>query len=126
MVIDPVGQTLFDSSISQDVSGVKARIAGTYTLVLKGAITASTDSSSNFSFRVDSQGISGANSTATALSETISDQITNAGGQKSYSFSLSAARLVTMAVQRGASTLRWTLTGPSGSIVSSRSVPYAP
>jgi hypothetical protein len=113
-LIDPYGQKLWSSPLGSGPGVLPS--TGTYTLLIEGYI--SNTSAVSYSFNVQKV----TNTTAAlALSSQVNGVITQAGQQNLYTFSLANASQLYFDSLTADSSLNWTLSGPRGTEVSSRS-----
>src|SRR5262249_10779327 len=114
-LIDPYGQQVWQNGFSS-VGTQALPSSGTFTLLVEGYI--SNASPINYSFNVQKV----TNTTASLrLDNQVSGAISQAGQQNSYTFSLSNPSQLYFDSLTNDSSLNWTLTGPRGTEVSSRS-----
>ena len=114
-LIDPYGRVQWGQSFT-DVATQVMPFTGRYSLLVEGAIT--NTSAITYTFNV--QKIT--NTTAAlSLDSVVNDAITQTGQQKSYTFNLAGASQLYFDSLTNDGNLTWTLVGPQGTEVSSRS-----
>ncbi|MCP4925155.1 MAG: hypothetical protein GY916_04335, partial [Gammaproteobacteria bacterium] len=117
-LLDPYGRTVFGSAYmnSGDIDAQTLNSTGTYTLLIEGRATDT--GVKDYSFSVQQV----TNETALlSVGDLINGDIDHPGQIDSYSFSLLEARQLYFDSQTNDSGFRWTLTGPRGVEVNSRS-----
>ncbi len=120
-LVDPYGNTLFDTTFRFDVDTLTLAQAGTYTLLLEGYI--GDIGSGSYTFVVQPMGnvpptpVSG---TPLVLGSLLSDMIGVAGEKDRYTFSLAAPAQLYLDSLTNNNNLRWSLDGPAGTAVSNR------
>jgi RHS repeat-associated protein len=124
-LVDPLGSIIFNSSFgstSSDIGATTLALSGQYSLLLEGAI--SDTASGAYTFAVLPQGTAAPPapppSTPLVLGTTVSSSISAAGEQDRYTFTLSAATLLCFDSLTSDANLNWSLTGPTGTVVSNR------
>ncbi len=116
-LVDPFGNVLFFSTfIGSDVDVTTLTQSGTYTLLLEGGIA----DSGIGTYRINIQPAP-AVTTALSLGSTIDGSIAIPGEQDKFTFTLADRTLVAFDARTNAANLQWSLTGPSGTVVNSRS-----
>ena len=123
-LVDPFGNLLFRREFRftdfADVDVLTLAQPGTYTLLVEGGIT---DTAANTStINVQPAPIS---SSAMVLGEVVSGAITGAGEQDQYTFTLGNGALLDFDSLANSNLLTWTLTGPSGTVVSNRQLTFS-
>lgn len=121
-LIDPNGNFIFNNlffgDVNEDVDTQTLPLTGTYTLLLEGRFNDAGTPAATYTFNV--QPVSNV-STPLVIGTTINSNIAVTGEQDAYTFTLaSAATLYFDDLTLNDPTLRWSLTGPSGTIVSNR------
>lgn len=114
-LIDPYGKVVFSTNLSQDAGRISLTAAGTYTVLVEGAI--SDTGSESYSFNVFP--IADVTQSLT-LGSLINGTLAAPGQQDSYSFTLQADTLLYFDALTNNNNLQWSLTGPGGSVVSNR------
>jgi len=122
-VVDPFGRTVFTRSIGSDQNNVELAVSGTYTLLIEGAIGSQLADAYelNITFNGNTAPpaiIGDAYLLGTTILPTDS---TPPQTPQSYTFNLTDRTLVHMDILTNDSDLRWTLRGPRGVEVDSRS-----
>jgi RHS repeat-associated protein len=116
-LVDTFGQDVFTYPFTQDVDTLMLNEAGTYTLLLEGPSSAS--GVTNYTFNV--QPVSFTTEPLT-LGQTVNGSITVAGEQDRYTFTLPIpTKLYFDALIFSSSAINWTLEGPAGTVVDTRS-----
>ena len=119
-LVDPIGRDVFLSSFTGDQTAT-IPFDGTYSLLIEGRYFDS-GASGNITFAVNQI----ADDTAAITLDTVtsagtSGDIDHPGQRDLYTFTLASDTLVTFDALTDNATLRWTLTGPFGDVVSDRS-----
>ena len=117
-LIDPYGNVLFnavfDNTSAADAEQPALTQSGTYTLLLEGNIG---DTAGNYTFNVRPIVTT---STPLTIGNVVSGAIATAGQQDRYTFTLPGAALLYFDSLANIGNLSWTLTGPTGPVVSTR------
>ncbi|HET9129966.1 MAG TPA: matrixin family metalloprotease, partial [Terriglobia bacterium] len=125
-LVDKFGNLVFDRSFSDTISADTGPLTlpstGTYTLLIEGSRF---DAASNYTINVVFQGNTPPTAppagTPLTINSTVSSSIGVAGEQDLYSFSLANASQISFDSQTDNGLFFWSLIGPSGTLVSSRS-----
>ncbi|HEX4999488.1 MAG TPA: LEPR-XLL domain-containing protein, partial [Terriglobia bacterium] len=122
-LIDPFNNTLFSTNFNSDVSTLTLANTGTYVLILEGRVNSGTGAA-NYTFNVSPQGNQPPQpftGTPLTLGATVSDTISVAGEVDSYIFTLAGVTRVHFDSQTNNNNFNWSLVGPAGTHVGSRS-----
>jgi hypothetical protein len=119
-LLNPLGQSIFSNGFSA-TGPTTLTMAGTYTLLVGGQYYNAYNNSggSSFSFAVD-QDIN--TTTALTLGATVTGSITQPGQSANYTFSLGSVSNLYFDSLLNQSSIDWTLTGPTGTVVSARNL----
>jgi RHS repeat-associated protein len=114
-LIDPYGKMVFDQPLSQDAGRLTLSAAGTYTLLIEGAVpdTGTESYSFNVAPITDS-------AQALTLGDAVNATLAAPGEQDHYSFTLSANTLLYFDSLTNSNSIQWSLSGPTGTIVHNR------
>ena len=114
-LLDPHEETVWATSLSNDIGTQSLTSSGTYTLLIEGGIA--NTGLINYSFNV--QPVTNT-TTALTLDGQISDTITQTGQQRNYTFNLATAGQLYFDSLTNDVNLNWTLTGPRGVEINAR------
>ena len=120
-LIDPYGNVLFNAGLHTNEGPLTLAATGSYYLLVEGGITDT--GTGTYSFNVQFQGnvppiFSG---TPLTLDSTVNGNLTTAGQQDHYIFTLAASAQLYFDSLTNNGNLRWSLSGPAGAAVSNRS-----
>ncbi len=114
-LIDPYGNVLFSTFEGNDAGRLTLAAGGTYTVLIEGAL--SNTGALNYSFNVAPI----ADPTqALALGSTVNGTLSAPGEKDSYAFTLPSNSLLYFDSLTNSGNLQWSLTGPTGTVVSNR------
>src|SRR5262249_21571210 len=115
-LIDAYGNALFATALSSDGGRQTLAAAGTYTVLVEGAVGDTTAASYSFNVQPVVEATQ-----PLALGATASGSLAVPSEQDRYSFTLAAPALVSFDALTNNANLRWSLSGPGGTPVSNRS-----
>jgi small nuclear ribonucleoprotein (snRNP)-like protein/putative NADH-flavin reductase len=124
-LVDPFNNILFSQSFNSDVNTLTLAQAGTYTIMLEGRRDAGAGSAA-YMFNVQPIGNTPQlpfTGTALTLGSTVSDNISAAGEEDDYIFTLAGATRLYFDSLTNNGSIQWSLVGPAGTAVSNRSFP---
>ncbi|MBN8490904.1 MAG: LEPR-XLL domain-containing protein, partial [Burkholderiales bacterium] len=122
---DPSGRTLFGPTgfyVDNDIATLTMPVTGSYTLLVEGRIWTVTSGVPRFDYSFNVQPVSDRQQPV-QVGERVDGSIQHAGQAVEHQFTLDEARRLLLDVLAPSSTtpeLRWSLTGPDGTLVSGR------
>jgi uncharacterized protein (DUF697 family) len=114
-LIDPYGGVVFWGSFNTDQGPIGMSATGIYTLVIDSYYLESGDGAYTFNIRPVVDG-----SQALTLGTIVNGSISSPAQRQNYSFTLGSATRLYFDSLTNVTTLRWSLSGPSGTLVNSR------
>jgi hypothetical protein len=118
-LIDPNGNFVFNNfsfgDVNQDVDTLAMPLTGTYTLLLEGRF----NDTGTATYTVNVRPVTDS-STPLVIGNTVNGNIGVAGEQDVYTFTLASPATLYFDSQTNSSVTRWSLLGPSGTIVTNR------
>jgi ELWxxDGT repeat protein len=119
-LIDPYGNVVFSQGLGSDAGTQPLDAAGTYTLLIEGYV--GDTGTGSYTFNV--QPVATPATTTLTLGSTVNGSIATAGQQNDYTFNLAADAKLYFDALTNNSSLEWSLVGPAGLVVNSRSITY--
>ncbi|MBL8814930.1 MAG: cadherin repeat domain-containing protein, partial [Planctomyces sp.] len=116
-LIDPLGRTVATSWLSSDMEFGTLTLPGTYTLAIVGSFDDT--GTTGYSFRVQPSVTS---TSALSIGAVVSGAITNAGDVDQFTFTLAGDSQLWFDGLSTSSGLSWSLSGPTGAVVSSQGI----
>ncbi len=120
-LIDPSGAVVFAEPFNNDVAATTLDLAGDYTLLVEERVTAT--STADYEFTVEFLGNTpppNVTGSAITLGDTVTGSVDTANAEDVYTFTLPAPALLYFDSLTNSSAHRWTMTGPTGTIVNAR------
>ncbi len=114
-VVNRLGQIIADQRLDLDSVIAPLSLAGTYTLMLEGRISETTNRDYDFTVSVLPK-----QSTPLSLGTVVSGAIGVPGQEDEYEFTVGQRMLATFDSLTASGVLTWTLTGPGGTVVNAR------
>jgi RHS repeat-associated protein len=124
-LVDPYGNVLFETRLGGNEGPLTVNATGTYTLLIEGSIVDTGTGTYSFNVQFDGNTPPVFSGTALTLNSTVNGNLTTAGQQDSYIFTLAANSQLYFDSLTNNFSIQWSLSGPSGTVVSNRSFAFS-
>jgi RHS repeat-associated protein len=120
-LVGPAGKVFFTNRFDADVNSVTVDQSGEYSLLIEGAARDTANGSYDFTLQfLGNTPPAPINGTPLALDTLVSASIGAAGEQDNFTFTLAADANLYFDSLTNSSSIKWSLTGPAGSVVTDR------